>query len=136
MSHYRRKLWARIWIILSFLLLLGGQYFFYRFSTDSVNSYAVSRGMTFGCALWTVVLVGAMWMRYGWARYILGALSCLAIVGFVAVALMLKSDLLIPMPSAMRAVTIGVAFYVVGLIPLGASQDLRNYLGPRTAGGR
>ena len=120
----------------SFLLLLGGQYFFYRFSTDSLNTYKISLGMTFGSALWTAVLVGAMWMRNDWARYVLIVLTCLAIVGFGGVMLMLKKDSIIELPTATRAVVSGLLLYTLALVPLGASHSLRNYLGPRTAGGR
>ncbi len=115
-----------------FLLLMAGQWFFYRFSTDSMNTYPISQGMTFGCTLWSVVLLGAMWLRYGWARYALIVLLCLAIVGFGAVALLLKSEMLSPIPGTLRLAIFGLLLYALALVPLGASADLRNYLGPRT----
>jgi hypothetical protein len=132
----KRKVWARIWILVVFLILMAGQWYFYRFSMDSMNTYAVSKGMTFGCALWSTVLLGAMWLRYGWARYFLIVLLCLAIIGFGAVALLLKSEMLSPIPGPTRSVIFGLLLYTLALVPLGASHDLRNYLGPRTAGGR
>jgi len=77
-----------------------------------------------------------MWMRNDWARYVLIVLTCLAIVGFGGVMLMLKKDSIIELPTATRAVVSGLLLYTLALVPLGASHSLRNYLGPRTAGGR
>jgi len=134
MQHSRkRKLWAKIWIAVTFLLLMAAEYFFLRFCRDSMNTYlAISWGMTFGCTLWTTVLLGAMWMRYGWARYVLVTLICLAIIGFGAIILVMRSESVAPLTTATRAVVIGMFFYAMALIPLGASHALRHFLGPRT----
>jgi hypothetical protein len=133
MQHTRkRKIWAKSWIIVTFFLLTAAHVFLYRFSTDIMNTYKVSQGMTFGVALWSTVLLGAMWMRYGWARYALGALICVSIVGFAGLILMLRSESIAPMPTATRAAVGGILFYMAALVPLGASHTLRDFLGPRT----
>jgi hypothetical protein len=91
--------------------------------------------MTFGCVLWTTVLLAAMWMRLSWARYALIALICVAILGFGGLMLFLKSESIVPLPSATRAVAVGLMLYAVALVPLGASHALRHFLGPRMGGG-
>jgi hypothetical protein len=133
MQHYaKRKLWARIWIIMIFLLLVGAHWFVYRLSTDSLNTYRVSLGLTFGCALWSIVLLAAMWLRHAWARYVLGALICAAIIGFGALILLLRSESVAPMPAATRDAVGGILLYMAALVPLGASHALRDFLSPRS----
>jgi hypothetical protein len=133
MQHTRkRKLWAKIWIIVMFFLLTGAHWFLYRFSTDTFNIYRVSEGMTFGCALWSTVLLGAMWMRLGWARYVLGALICVSIFAFMVLMLMLWSDSVAPIQTAIRAAVGGILLYIATLVPLGTSHALRDFLSPRT----
>ena len=130
-----RKLRARIWLCAVFLVLTAAPYFFYRFSIDRLNTFAVTRGMTFGCVLWTTVLLGAMWLRHGWARYVLISLLCLGVVGFGLIALMLAKESVDPLPGPVRAVVCGMGLYVLALIPLGASRSLR-YLLALAHGGR
>ncbi|HEY3901583.1 MAG TPA: hypothetical protein VGM54_23430 [Chthoniobacter sp.] len=133
MQHSRkRKRWAKIWILVVFFLLTVAHFFFYRFSTDSLNTYKVSEGMTFGCALWSTVLLVAMWMRLGWARYVLGALICVSIFGFGALVLVLRSESIASMPTAMWTAAAGILFYIAALVPLGTAHTLRDFLSPRT----
>jgi hypothetical protein len=49
---------------------------------------------------------------------------------------MLKSDSIVPLPTAMHAVLGGMLLYTAALVPLGATQTLRDYLGPRSVRGR
>jgi hypothetical protein len=119
-----------------FLVLMGGNFFLYRFSTDSLNTYGSTLGITIGSALWATVLLGAMWFRNGWARYVLGTLVCLAILWYSGVILVLRGETVVPMPNATRAVVEGLLCYAVALIPLGASHALRDFLGPRSGGRR
>ena len=133
MQHFRkRRRWAKIWIIVMFFLLTVAHLFLYRFSTDSLNTYPVSQGMTFGVALWSTVLLGAMWMRLGWARYVLGALICVAIVAFTWLILRLRSESVTPVSAATGSAAAGILLYIATLVPLGASHALRDFLGPRT----
>jgi len=135
MSHTRkRKLVARIWLCFTFIILTGAHYFFYRFSADPLNTFALTRGLTFGCVLWTTVLLGVVWMRHAWGRYVLITLICLAIVVFGLVALMLNNQSVDPIPGPVRMVIGGLVLYTAALVPLGASSALRRYLAPRTAG--
>jgi len=96
-----------------------------------MNTYPISRGMTFGCTLWTTVLLGAIWLRYAWARYVLAALICVAIIGYGTIILILRSESVAPLPTATRAVVSGMFLYALALVPLGASHALRHFLGPR-----
>jgi hypothetical protein len=130
----KHKLQARIWILIVFVLLTVAHYCFYRFSVEPQNTFAITRGATFGCVLWSTVLLAAMWLRHAWARYLLIALICLAISGFGLTALVLGKTVLEPASFAMRMVVGGTVFYAVALVVLWASRSLIRYLGPRTAG--
>ena len=135
MSHTRvRKLKARLWLTLIFLILSGAHYCFYRYSIDPLNSVAVMRGVTFGCVLWTSVLLGVVWFRQAWARYLLIALVCLAIIGFGVSALVLGNESSQPLPNLMHLVIGGLILYAVALVPLGISRSLQRYVAPREAG--
>jgi len=130
----KRKFKARIWVCLVFIILTGAHYCFYRFSSDPRNTIALSRGLTFGCVLWTSVLLIAVWLRHGWARYFLIVLLCLAIFAFGLTALVLVKDTIEPLSEAVRMVVMGLALYAIALVPLGISRSLARYVGPRTAG--
>ena len=137
MSHAsKRKIRARIWLCVVLLLLTGAHYYFYRFSIDRLNTYPVAQGLTFSCVLWTTVVLGAMWLRHGWARYLLIALICLGIVSFSWIMLLLRGESLNPLPELTRVVVYGLLLYTAALVPLGASRALRAYVAPRTAGDR
>ncbi|MDR3406000.1 MAG: hypothetical protein P4L99_26175 [Chthoniobacter sp.] len=132
----KRKLRAKMWMGVAFLLLSGAHYLFYRFSTDPLNNYSVSQGLTAGSVIWTTVLFGAMWLRYSWSRYVMITTICFAMFGFGAVALMVRSESVNALPQLMRLVAGGLVLYALALIPLSVSSSLRHYLGPRTAGER
>ncbi len=131
----KRRLWARINIVVVLVLTMAAQYFFYKFSTDKMNVYPISLGITAGCAIWTTVLLVCMWLRFGWARYILIVMLCLAILFFAGILLLLKSESILPVPTATKAGLLGLVLYVIALIPLSVSQELREFLGPKSAGG-
>ena len=135
MPHiHNRKLIARIWLYVTFCLITAAHYFFYRFSMDPLNTFAITRGLTFGCTLWTTVFLVAVWLRRGWARYILITLICGTIGGFAFCAMLLASQSVDPLPLQMRRVVAGLVLYSLALVPLGGSRSLRRYLEPRTAG--
>jgi hypothetical protein len=131
-----KKMWARAWLCVILLLITGAHYFFYRFSSDPLNSYPVSQGLTFGCLLWTSVLWGAMWLRYGWARYLMITMICLAIAGFSLLAMLVRGDSVDPLQHLMKLAIFGILFYIAALVPLNTSSFLRHYMGPKTAGER
>ena len=118
------------------LLVTGAHYFFYKFSTDQLNNYPISKGLTFGCVLWTTVLFGAMWLRYSWSRYAMITMICLSVVGFSVLAMLVRSESVDPLPRLMKLVVYGAGLYAVALVPLSASSSLRHFLGPKTAGER
>ena len=137
MSHAsRRKIRARIWLCVIFLLLTGAHYYFYRFSVDRLNTYPIAQGLTFGCVLWTTVIWGAMWLRHTWARYVMVTLICLGIVAYSWIALLVRGESMNSLPELTRLVVYGLMLYTTTLVPLGASRALRSYLAPRTAGDR
>src|SRR5947209_4332869 len=123
-----KKRWARVWLCLNLLLITGAHYFFYRFSSDPLNSYRVSGGITAGCIIWTSVLWVAMWLRHIWARYLMITVICLAAAGFSLIAMMLRGDSIDPLSHLMKLAAFGILLYLVALVPLTASALLRQYL--------
>jgi hypothetical protein len=137
MSHAsRKKIRARIWLFIILLLLSGAHYFFYRFSINRLNTSSITPGLTFGCVLWTTVIWGAMWLRNGWARYVMIALICLGIFSYGWIAMVVREESIDPLPELTRMVVYGLMLYTAALVPLSASRTLRAYLAPRTAGER
>jgi hypothetical protein len=132
----RHKLRARLWLCFIFCALTGAHYFFYRFSIHPLNPYAVTRGLTFGLVVWTAVLLVAMWLRHGWARYVASSVMVLAIFGFGFAVMMLNRQSANPIPDATQEVLGGLVLYVIALVPMAGSQSLRLFLAPRTASGR
>jgi hypothetical protein len=136
MHTKQKKIRARIGLAVSLLLVTVGHYFFWRFSFDRTNTYPISQALTVGSIIWTTVLFGAMWLRYGWSRYVTITMICFAIIGFCSLALIVRSESIDPLAGLMKLVVIGVVFDALALIPLSASESIRIYLGPRTAGDR
>lgn len=135
-TQKRQKLRARLWLCFIFCSLTGAHYLFYRFSIHPLNPYAVTRGVTFGLTLWTTVLVGAMWLRHGWARYVTVALLVIGFAEFGLTLLFLNSQSVSPIPDATQAVLGGLALYTIAMVPLVFSHSLHLFLAPRPASGR
>jgi hypothetical protein len=76
-----------------------------------------------------------MWLRLGWARYVLIAWLVVAIVAYGLTTLMMNSQSVKPLPEPTRIAIAALLLYAAALAPLGASRSLRRYLTPRTAGG-
>lgn len=131
-----KKIWARVWLCVVLLLITCAHYLFYRFSSDPLNTYRVSGGLTFGCIMWTGVMWVAMWLRHTWARYMMITVMCLAIGGFSLLAILVRGASIDPLLHLMKQVVFGILFYIAALIPLTTSAMLRQYLGPKTAGER
>jgi hypothetical protein len=135
-STKTKKIWGRFWLGITLLLMTGAHYFFYRFSSDPLNTYRISGGVTCGCVVWTSVLWVAMWLRHMWARYLTITVICIAIASFCLLAMLVRQDSIDPLLHQMKLVAFGVLFYVAALIPLTWASMLRQYLGPKTAGER
>ncbi len=131
-----KKMWARIWLCVVLFLITAAHYFFYRFSSDPMNTNHVSIGVTCAGIIWTSVLWVAMWRRYMWARYLMITVMCLAIGGFSLLAIVVRGASIEPLPHLMKQVVLGILFYIAALVPLTISAMLRQYLGPKTAGER
>ena len=126
MHHEKqRKLRAKIWICVAFLLVTVAHYFFYRFSVDRLNSYPISQGLTFCCIIWTTVLLIAMWLRHAWSRYVMITMICFGIIGFSILALMVRSESVNPLPHLMKLAVFGIALYIAALVPLSVSTSWR-----------
>ncbi len=130
-----RKIRPFLWLIAILGVLSAGHYLFFRFSFHELNPYPITRGLAFGSALFSTVLVCAMARRLGWARYVLIAWLVVASVAFGMTILLMNKQSVNPLPEPTKEALVGLGLYVLALIPLGTSRSLRRFLAPRTAGG-
>jgi hypothetical protein len=131
----KKKLRARLWLLAVLVVLAAGNYLLFLFSFHELNPYPITRGIAFGSSLWSLALIIAMWLRMGWARYVLATWLVLAIVLQGLFILRMNSQSVKPLPEPTKIALIGLGLYALALIPLGASRSLRGFLGPKTAGG-
>src|SRR5437016_833885 len=132
----KQRIRAYLWLVFIFFTLAGANYFFFRFSFHQMNPLPMTRGLTFGSAIWSAVLLVAMLFHRAWARYILVTWLVMAMVAFAMSTLMMNGQSIAPLPEPTKAAVAGLALYALALVPLGISRSLRRYLGPRTAGGQ
>lgn len=131
----KKKLRARLWLLAVLVVLTAANYLLFQFSFHEMNPFPITRGIAFGSSLWSAALLIAMWLRMGWARYVLVTWLSLAIVLQGLFVLRMNSQSVKPLPEPTRIALIGLGLYALALIPLGASTSLRAFLGPKTAGG-
>lgn len=132
-KQYRVRAW--LWFAFMFCTLGAGHYLFFRFSFHPLNSLEITRGLAFGTTLWSTVLLIAMMMHRGWARYVLATGLVLAILAFGMAILVMNSRSIVPLPGPTKMAVLGLVCYALALVPLGVSTSIRRYLAPRTAGG-
>ena len=132
----KKKLRARLWLLAVLAVLAAGNYLLFLFSFHEMNPYPITRGVAFGSALWSAVLLIAMWLQMGWARYVLATWLVIAILVQGYYVLRMNSQSVRPLPEPTRIAFLGLGLYALALVPLGASRSLRGFLGPRTAGGQ
>lgn len=69
--HRRRKLFARLWLVVIFLFLRGADVMLVRFAFHPFNPWPSLRGLVIGSAICTTALLIGLWRRNPWTRYIL-----------------------------------------------------------------
>jgi hypothetical protein len=129
------KVRARLWLTFIFCALAAANFLLFQFSFHPLNPFPITKGLTFGSSLWSAALILGMWLRLGWARYVLIAWLAVAILAFGLTALMMNSRSVKPLSEPTRVVIGALGLYALALVPLGMSRSLRRYLTPRTAGG-
>lgn len=81
-SHRQTFLRARIWLVVVFCVLFLpdlGTYLWWK--GHNLQNASQVMGSVLVNLLWDLVLLGAMWMRMNWARYVMVTLLMLALVG-------------------------------------------------------
>lgn len=131
----KKKLRARLWLLAVLVVLAAANYLLFQFSFHEMNPFPITRGISFGSSLWSLALLIAMWLRLGWARYVLVTWLVLVILVQGLFVLRMNSQSVNPLPEPTRIALIGLGLYALALVPLGASSSLRGFLGPKTAGG-
>jgi hypothetical protein len=131
----RYKIRACLWFVFIFFTLSGGHYLLFRFAFHPLNPFPVTRGLAFGSALWSTVLLVAMVLHKDWARYVLIVWLVVVILAFSLAMLMMNTRSVESLPGPTKTVLAGLALYALAMVPLSVSRSVRRYLAPRTAGG-
>lgn len=124
-----------LWFFFIICTLVGAHYLFFQFSFHPLNAMPMTRGLTFGSALWSAVLLLAMLLHKGWARYVLIVWLVVTMTLFGLAALLTNTDSLMSVRDPTLDAMGGLLLCALALAPLGVSRSLRRYVAPRTAGG-
>jgi hypothetical protein len=122
--HIRRKMLARLWLALIFIALRAADALLVWFAWEPVNPWPVLRGLVVGGILGSTVLIGCVWMRLPWARYVLVAVLLFVGVLFTLPGLVLVNN---PMPDdllAKKATFGGALVYFLCVVPLVKSRKI------------
>lgn len=133
-AHPNWKLRARLWICVLFLLLCAADYLLLTFSNNPFISYR--QPMLFGLAvlgaLFTKFLLVGMWRRVSWARYALGTVLAISLMGF-AIAMFAIAGGNVERPAGLlKKPLAGMALQMLVLLPLARSRSIRRQMHPMT----
>lgn len=134
-THPNWKLRARIWICVIFLVLCGADYLLLTFSFNRSISDRLQplMGLAVLGAIFTKVLLIGMWRRMGWARYALGTVLFLSIMGFaVGMFVIFGEGTVVREPGVVKKLVAGMALQALALVPLARSRSIRRQMHPMT----
>ncbi|MEO8350524.1 MAG: hypothetical protein ABI680_02265, partial [Chthoniobacteraceae bacterium] len=111
--HIHRKRSARLFLVGIFFLLVIADLALFSYAASEINPWRVLIGVLMGYSLSALLLLGAVWRRRPWARYVLIGMLWAMIAGFSLIALILGSrPELNPKPSLVL-IAVGVVLMVV-----------------------
>ena len=125
------KLRARIWIGVIFLLLCGADYLLLNSSRNPFISdrLPMLTGLGVLGAIFTKVLLIGMWRRMAWARYALGTVLFLSIMGFgMGLFFILGEGSVVRERGVVKKLMAGMALQALALVPLARSRSIRRQM--------
>ena len=133
------KLRARLWICVLFLLLSAADYLLLRFTYDRDNPMLSMTGLAplisalavLG-ALGSKLLLICLWRRLAWARYALGMLLAVSIVGFSMTLFFITGTNLPRSQGLLKKPVVAMILQAVALVPLARSRSIRRQMHPMT----
>jgi len=133
--HQRRKRIARLYLCGVFLLILAADALLLRFAFSDSNPFPLLKGVLFGQVLAATVLVGGVWRRRAWSRYVLMGLLGLtvAIMGLVLLIIGTRPDL--TGPYTYQLLCGGIALIVAADVWLILSKRLQYLVAVAGSGG-
>ncbi len=123
--HTHRKRAARFFLLGIFFLLAIANLALFSYAVSEINPWRVLIGVLLGYSLSAVLLLGAIWRRRPWARYVLIGMLWLMIAGFSLVALILGSRPELNPKRSLVLITVGVILMTVSNVWLIASRRIR-----------
>lgn len=115
-------------------MLCGADYLLLNFSRNSFISYRLPQmtGVAVLGAIFTKVLLIGMWRRMGWARYALGTVIFITLMGFGVGMFFVIGGGVEREPGVLKSLVGGMALQSLVLIPLARSRSIRRQMHPMT----
>ena len=130
-DHPNWKLRARIWIGVIFLVLCGADYLLLNSSRNRFISdrLPLLTGLAVLGAVFTKVLLIGMWRRMAWARYALGTVLFISLMGFaVGMFFIVGEGTVVREPGVLKKLMAGMALQALALVPLARSRSIRRQM--------
>ena len=134
--HSRRKLFARIWLAVIFLLLRGADVLLVWFAFHPFNPWPSLRGLAIGSALGSTALIIGLWRRSPWTRYILLSVIILTGLIFSLPYMILLNNPVAGDTQPKQAVLTGVITYFLCAVPLIRSRKIHYLASSPASGGK
>ena len=132
----RRKLVARIWLAVIFLLLRGADVLLVWFAFHPFNPWPSLRGLAIGSALGSTALIIGLWQRSPWTRYILVTVIILTGLIFTLPYMILLNNPVAGDTQPKQAVLTGVVIYFLCAVPLIRSRKIHYLASSPASGGK
>jgi hypothetical protein len=133
--HAHRKRTARIYLTIIFGLLCAANSILFWFTFSAHNPWRMLLAVMFGHTLASTLLMGAIWNRQEWARYVLIALLFAVAAIFTLVLLYIGSKPELSAPRVLTLMGTGIGLIIISNTWLIRSRRIRYLATPPGSGG-
>jgi peptidoglycan/LPS O-acetylase OafA/YrhL len=133
--HTHRKRTARWFLVGIALLLIAAELSLFSFALGKHNTWKLLPGFLFGQTLATALLLGGIWRRMAWARYVLAVLLLFTIALTTLCTLSIGSKPEGKDPQSLALLTSGAALMTAAVTWLIRSRRIRYLATPPGSGG-
>lgn len=134
-SHSHRRRIARIYLACIFVLLAIADALLLRFAIRSQDGWRNLIGILFGYALAATLLLGGIWQRTGWSRYVLIGVNWLMLVSFTLIAAFRGSEPSFGWHHTLTTFVPPLTLFVAVNVWLIKSKRIRHLVTPPGSGG-
>lgn len=134
--HARRKLIARLWLVLIFLFLRGADVLLVWFAFHPFNPWPSLKGLAIGSAITTTALLIGLWRRSAWTRYVLVGVIVFTGILFALPYMIFLNNPVVGDEEPKKAVLTGVIVYFLCAVPLIRSRRIHYLASSPGSGGK